>query len=200
MNKIDTIFYFSLVFSFSGFSQPGTAKLTSEKKVPSQIVEISIPSKFKGSKLEKKTLNVPKGYKVSLFHTGQLSKCRFMDWGPDSVLYVANMNSGDILALPDRNHDLVADTCMVAARGAYGHCVTFFEDAMYVAEEKKVLRLTETDKECNYETRSIFIDSILRGKKRTPVGHTKNVGSFMPMISPGRTAEFMPGAHGTALE
>lgn len=82
------------------------------------------------------------------------------------------MNSGQVLALPDKDHDLSADTAIVAASNAFGHDLKFYRGEMYVAEERQVLKLTDKDKDGIFETRSVFIDSILPGKQRPPGGHT----------------------------
>jgi glucose/arabinose dehydrogenase len=118
------------------------------------------------------TLNVPEGYKASVYYRGRLSKSRFMCWGPDSMLCVANMNSGEVIGLPDGNRDGTADTAIVVASDAYGHDVKYFRGALYVAEEKRVLRFTNPDANGTFTARDVFIDSILPGKKRPPGGHT----------------------------
>jgi glucose/arabinose dehydrogenase len=151
--------------------QPKSA-LTPVIEIKLVPVKLKVHGKFKDKMHGEYIVNIPEGYEAFLFHTGGFSKPRFMAWGPDSVLHIANMNSGEIIALPDKNHDHVADTAIVAAKDAYGHDVKFFKKDMYVAEELKVEKFTDKDGDGIYETRSIFIDSILPGKQRPAGGHT----------------------------
>lgn len=153
-------------------AQPGAVPITPVVPVPLAKQKLEIPEKFKSSMPGDYYVNIPAGYKATLFYTGGFSKPRFMAWGPDSVLYIANMNSGEIIALPDRNHDHIADTAIVAVKNAYGHDLAFYENEMYVAEEMKVEKFSDQDKDGIYETRRILIDSILPGKFRPPGGHT----------------------------
>jgi glucose/arabinose dehydrogenase len=160
------------------YSQPGTAKLTPEHKIKLVPQKIKVPEKFKSKMSSEHTVNIPEGYEATLFYTGNLSKPRFMAWSPDSVLHIANMYSGEIIALPDRNHDHIADTAIVAAKDAYGHDVKFYKKDMYVAEELRVEKFSDNDGDGIYETRSVFIDSILPGKQRPPGGHTSRTIVF----------------------
>ena len=109
---------FGLLFLFV-FCQaqelPATVHMTPVKETKLVPVKLVVPEKFKGKIKDDLVLNVPEGYTAKVFYTGGLSKARFFAWGPDSVLYVANKNSGEIIAMPDRNHDGVADTAIVVA-------------------------------------------------------------------------------------
>jgi len=166
--KINTIlkFFIPLVFAFncSGQSgtvkQPETVKLTPVKDIKLIQQELIVPQKFKEALPFNYTVNIPQGYRASIFYAGRVSKCRFMTWGPDSVLYVANLHSEEVLALPDKNHDNIADTVIVAAKNANGHDVKFYNGAMYVAEENKVLKFIDNNKDGIFEDRSVFIDDI----------------------------------------
>jgi len=172
IKKNTTRICIAFLFPVYCIAQPGTAKLSPEKSIPLQKRKVEVPSKFKAQLPGDHYVNIPAGYTATLFYAGRLSKPRFMAWGPDSVLYIANMNSGEIIALPDRDHDHVADTAIVAAKDAYGHDVAFYKNDMYVAEEQKVEKFSDKDGDGVYETRVSFIDSILPGKLRPPGGHT----------------------------
>lgn len=147
-------------------------ELTPEKQIKLLSQDIAVPEKFKKNLLQNYRVNVPKGYKTSIFYVGRLSKPRFITFSPLGVLHVANMNSGEIIALPDFDHDLIADTAIVVASNAFAHDVKFYNKAMYVAEELKVEKFTDEDENGIFETRTTFIDSILPGKQRIPGGHT----------------------------
>ncbi|MBC8124445.1 MAG: PQQ-dependent sugar dehydrogenase, partial [Candidatus Kapabacteria bacterium] len=106
-------------------------------------------------------VSIPRGWTASVFFAGSaLDKGRFMSWGPDSVLFVANMNRGNILALPDVNRDGIADTSIVAAQGfSTGHDVRFWRDTMFVSQESGVVKLWRTDPtKYVYDQRQIIID------------------------------------------
>ncbi len=153
-------------------AQRGTANLTPIVNSELKRVELHQPAKYKNKKLDGKTLEVPPGYEATIFYAGRLSKPRFMAWSPDSVLHVACMKSGEIIAMPDKNGDGIADTAIVAAKDVFGHDVKFFRGNMYVATELKVFKLSDNNKDGYYETRTVFIDSIQPGKQRPPGGHT----------------------------
>jgi len=107
-----------------------------------------------------------------VFYAGRLDKARFMAWSPDSVLHVANKSSGEILALPDRTHDGEADITIVVAKDFESpHDLEFYNGALYVAEELRVVRLTDANNDGLYETRSVFIDNIAQGAQLGGGGH-----------------------------
>lgn len=164
------IFLISLCFSFCCINIPETETLTPEKKIKLVSQKLN-PGKFKDKMSGNYSVNIPEGYSAIVFYAGNLSKARFMAWSPDSVLHVANMNSGLVIALPDRNHDHIADTAIIAADNAFGHDLKFYKKDMYVAEERKVIKFSDKDGDGIYETRAIFIDSILPGKNQAGIGH-----------------------------
>ena len=133
--------------------------MTPVKEAKLVPVKLIVPEKFKGMIKDDLVLNVPEGYTAKVFYAGGLSKARFFAWGPDSVLYVANKNSGEIIAMPDRNHDGVADTAIVVASGFHkSHDLKFYQGAMYVAEEQRITKCTDENGDGIYETKKVFID------------------------------------------
>jgi glucose/arabinose dehydrogenase len=135
--------------SYAIAQEPGSIPWT--PKVSGGLVStaIAVPERFRAIAIdsEKQRLNIPVGWTASVFAAGtELLKPRFMAWGPDSVLFVANMNRNNILALPDRNRDGIADTVVIAARGfTTGHDVRFWRDTMFVAQEASVVKLWRSD-------------------------------------------------------
>lgn len=155
--------------------------MTPVKNMKLVPVHLVVPDKFKRFVPDDHILNVPEGYKVSVFYAGRLSKPRFLAWGPDSVLYIANKNSGEIIALPDKNHDGVADTAIVAASGFYkSHDVVFYKGAMYVAEERRVIKCLDRNHDGIYETRSVLIGNIVKGATQPGGGHDTRTIVFDP--------------------
>ena len=152
---------------------PGTVRMTPVKETKLVPVKLIVPEKFKGMISDDLVLNVPEGYTAKVFYTGGLSKARFFAWGPDSVLYVANKNSGEIIAMPDRNHDGVADTGIVVASGFHkSHDLKFYQGAMYVAEERRIMKCTDENGDGIYETKKVFIDEIGKGSRQPEAGMT----------------------------
>lgn len=159
-----------------------TVKMTPVKQAKLVPVKLIVADKFKGIINDDLVLNVPEGYTAKVFHTGRLNKPRFFAWGPDSVLHVANKNSGEIIALPDRNHDGVADTAIVVSSGFHNsHDLKFYKGAMYVAEERRVTKCTDENGDGIYETKKVFIDDIAKGARRPGGGHDTRTIVFDPV-------------------
>jgi glucose/arabinose dehydrogenase len=151
---------------------PGSTYTTPTRDLGLQPQAIEVPAQFRQF-VPIQNVNIPAGWRAKVFYAGSLlSKPRFMAWSPDSVLHVADMNAGRIIALPDRNRDGVADTAIIAASGVFAHDVKFYNGAMYAAEERRVLKLTDANRDGVYETRSTFIDGIAEGAMQPGGGHT----------------------------
>lgn len=153
----------------AALAQPGTVPMTPHVDVPLVTTSVVVPAKFQGMNMDGHTLNLPEGWRVNVFYAGTgLNKPRFLTWGPDSVLYVANVTSGRVMALPDKNpRDGVADTAILAADNVFGHDLKFYNGAMYVAEAGKVIRLTDDNGDGYYESRNDIITGIPTGGNHT---------------------------------
>jgi glucose/arabinose dehydrogenase len=133
---------------------------------PLHRTPVIVPQRFAGMYPDDQSLWLPEGWRMQVFHAGDLGKPRFLDWSPDSVLHVADLNLGRVIALPDRNRDGVADEAITVAENVEAHDVAFFRGAMYAAEETRVLKLVDADLDGVYETRTTFIEGLPAG------GHT----------------------------
>lgn len=135
----------SITSLFAQEATPGTSPWTPVEAAPLVRVAITVPAKFQSLALNPAVhgVNIPAQWTASIFFAGAaLNKPRFLAWGPDSVLFVANMSGGNILALPDTDRDGVADMSVVAATGfSFGHDVRFHRDTMYVSQEAGVVKL-----------------------------------------------------------
>lgn len=86
-------------------------------------------------------LQVPTGFTISVF-ASDLAGARLMAVSPDGVLYVARQSKGEVVALPDRDHDGRADTTEVIASGlARPHSLAFHKGHLYIATNPAVLRM-----------------------------------------------------------
>ena len=155
--------------------------MTPLKKTKLVPVRLIVPAQFKDKIHGDHVLDIPDGYSVRVFYAGRLDKPRFFAWGPDSVLYVANKNSGEIIALPDKNHDGIADTAIIAASGFHlSHDVAFYNGALYVAEERRIMKCTDENNDGIYETKKVFIDNIAAGARQPGGGHDTRTIVFDP--------------------
>lgn len=144
---------------------PGTIQLTHRISDDTTLVQVTVPQRFlgriRGWSDDRSKLRVPSGWTVNVFYGGpELNKARFLAWGPDSTLYVANMSAKNILALPDRDGDGVADTVITALSEGleYAHDIRFYRDTLFVCQERGVLKCWSTNKDHRYDRRITLID------------------------------------------
>jgi glucose/arabinose dehydrogenase len=100
-------------------------------------------------------ISVPPGFAIRIFAQG-LNSPRLMAFGPDGVLHVAVMGAGQIVRLPDRNHDGIADGIEIVAKGlGQPHNLEFHDDAWYVAERDRIEKF-----DVAWQTRELVTDNI----------------------------------------
>jgi glucose/arabinose dehydrogenase len=89
-------------------------------------------------------LTVPAGFKVAVF--AKVSGVRFMAVGPGGVVYATQPRSGQVVRLPDANHDGVADAVQVVASGlSEPHGLAFHKGMLWVANTDGVVRIPLAD-------------------------------------------------------
>ncbi len=155
------IILFALFTLSSVIAFAQSAQLTPVSNIGLYTATVEVPAKYVDAFPEGRTLSVQSNYKVSVFHTGGMSKPRFMAFSPAGVLHVSDMNAGKVWALPDADKDGVADTMITAASGFSGnHDVTFYKGAMYVSETTRIWKCTDENGDGIYETKTIFISDI----------------------------------------
>ena len=127
-----------------------------------QTVEVEVPARFRNDVPEGLTVNVPPGFSVKVFAAGNLfRKPRLMAFDDDGVLHVGNMRRGQIVALPDRDGDGVADEQIVSLRGfVEGHSLAFYKGDLYVGDENRVERARDNDGDLVYEEREVILSLI----------------------------------------
>lgn len=157
----------------------GTANLTPVGNLGLRSTTVSVPARYAATVRTPLKVNLPPGFQANIYYKGMLSKPRFMAFGPDSVLFVANPSGNRILALPDRDRDGAADTAIVAATGLNGvHDVKFFDGAMYATTSTQVHKFTDSNGDLVYETRSVFIDGIAATAANPTGGHSTRTVLF----------------------
>jgi len=124
---------------------------------------------------EETALQVPAGFEANMFAQG-LNNPRFMAFGPDGVLYVAERGNGRIVALPDSDGDGLADGIREFAGSLdQPHSLVYHEGAWYVGVPSGVIRLEDGDGDGVAEQRTAVVDNLpASGSHRT------------------RTVEFLP--------
>ena len=153
---------------------PRTIKMTPKVDLNLKSVHLVVPEKFKGMVPDDLRLNLPPGFSVKVFAVAGLRGPRMMAFNKDGVLHVANMKAGNatefeprggpssqIVALPDRDNDGVADTVIVAAGGLrWANSLVFYKGDMYVADTHQIVKFTDADSDLVYEKREVFADNI----------------------------------------
>ncbi|HEX6384122.1 MAG TPA: PQQ-dependent sugar dehydrogenase [Anaerolineae bacterium] len=120
-------------------------------------------------------VSVPPGFAVDVFAQG-LNGPRFMDFGLDGVLYVAERGNDRIVALPDGDGDGAADSVRVFADNLDGvHSVAFHEGAWFAGIPSGVVRLEDSDGDGTADSRTVLIDDYPTGG-----AHNTRTVAFLP--------------------
>jgi len=164
-----------LLFAQDDNYPPGTIQMTPKVDLNLESVPLIVPKKFQGMVPESLTLNLPPGFSVKVFAVTGLRGPRMMAFNKDGVLHVANMKAGiadefqphgndftsQIVALPDRDNDGVADTVIIAADSLrWANSLVFYNGDMYVADTHQIVKFTDSDGDLVYEKREVFADNI----------------------------------------
>ncbi len=109
---------------------------------------------------EQAELQLPPGFEANVFAEG-LNNPRFMAFGPDGVLYVADRGNGRIVALPDDDGDGVSDEIREFAGSLdQPHSLVYYEGSWYVGVPSGVIRLEDSDGDGVAEKRTVVVDSL----------------------------------------
>jgi glucose/arabinose dehydrogenase len=197
-----------LLLAQEGEYPPGTFQLTPRLDLGLAPVAVVVPEEFSGLVPEDLSVNLPPGFSAKVYAAPGLRGPRFMAWSPDGVLHVANMKagaatefgaapdrkSGQIVALPDRNRDGVADTALVVAEGFWwANSLAFHDGDLYVADTHQVVRCRDGDGDGVYEERQKVADlpRAAEGEREHHVTRTlvfdKQAGQFY--VSVGSTCD-----------
>ena len=120
-------------------------------------------------------VTVPAGFEANVFASG-LSNPRFIAFGPDGVLYVADRGNGRIVALPDVDGDGVADGEVVLAEDLdQPHSLVYHEGSWYVGVPSGVVRLQDTDGDGAADEWQTIVDDL-----PTDGSHRTRTVEFLP--------------------
>ena len=120
-------------------------------------------------------VRVPPGFTVDVFAEG-LDGPRFIAFGPDGVLHVAERGAGRVVALPDADDDGRADAIRpLAADLDRPHSLAYHAGAWYVGVPSGVVRLADADGDGTAEARTTIIDDLPADGV-----HTTRTVAFLP--------------------
>ncbi len=117
-----------------------------EPGVPGAVT-LNIPASLSDQKnfTVARQFNLPPGFEVSLFSAG-LGAARFMAFSPQGDLYVSLPRLGKVWAMPDHDHDGVADEVITFAEGLKNpHGLAWHDGYLYIAAEDQVVRGRDDD-------------------------------------------------------
>ena len=152
----------------------GTIQMTQREHLGLERVAVAVPPQYADLVPAGLELNVPPGMGARVFAAG-LQGPRFMAFSPQGVLHVANMKvdgknefspprdddvipapevmRGQILALPDKNGDGVADETIVAVDNLWwATSLAFYQGDLYVGDRHAVRRFRDGDGDGVYES------------------------------------------------
>lgn len=120
------------------------------------------------------SLQLPQGFRANVFASG-LNQPRFITFGPDGALYVADRANNRIVYLPDANGDGQADATKVFADNIpLPHSVVYHDGVWYVGVSSGVIALTDTNGDGTADQRQTLIDSYGQ------FGHSTRTVLFLP--------------------
>ncbi len=114
---------------------------TPEAPVASVRTALAVPAQFRnGPFAPERALTLPPNFSASVFAAG-LPGARMLALAPNGDLFVSRKDSGEIVALPDRDRDGTSDPPQTFASGlAKPHGLAFRGGYLYVAQEASVIR------------------------------------------------------------
>jgi glucose/arabinose dehydrogenase len=119
-------------------------------------------------------LVVPPGFRISVFASGLIG-ARLMTVSPEGVLLVARRRTHEVVALPDKNKDGVAEPEVILTGQTNAHSLAFRGGYLYIATTPAVMRVRWTNGAPD-GTPSVFVDL----PTSTPAVHTSRTINFGP--------------------
>lgn len=128
-----------------------------------QEIPLIVPEKWKIEELDDRTLNLPPGFRMSVFASG-LGHARFMASDSDGNLYLSQPKDGTISVIPDMDRDGIGDQVIVFSQGLnQPHGLAFNDGWLYVAENDRVQRLKDEDGDLVADLKEMVIPDIPSG-------------------------------------
>src|SRR5262245_9231043 len=99
-------------------------------------------------------LKLPGGFRISVF-ASDLQGARLMTVSPEGVLLVARRRTNEVVALPDRDHDGVAEPSVVLSGLTNAHSLAFKGGFLYIATTPGIVRVPWVDGKPSGEPRTV---------------------------------------------
>ena len=107
------------------------------------------------------------GFVVDIFAEG-LSGPRFIAFGSDGVLYVAERGNDRVVTLPDRDGDGVADEVVLFAENLEGvHSLAYFEGSWYAGLPMGIVRITDSNGDYSADSKKTVYENYTQGQHNT---------------------------------
>lgn len=91
-------------------------------------------------------ISLPDGFAIRIYAQNLNGRPRFMTIGLDGHLYVSLIDRGQVVRLPDRDGNGLADGVEVIASGLNApHGIEFYNGSLYIASVDRITRLTGPD-------------------------------------------------------
>jgi glucose/arabinose dehydrogenase len=120
------------------------------------------------------TIKIPEGFRVARFASG-LNGPRFIRFGPEGLLYVAERGANRIVTLADHDRDGSAEHQTVFADHlTRPHSLVYHQGAWYVGVPSGIVRLRDSDGDGVAEQRQVLIDDYPTS------GHSTRTVEFLP--------------------
>jgi glucose/arabinose dehydrogenase len=131
---------------------------------PAQEIILGVPEQYRqGPFATQRVLVAAPDVRVSVFAAG-LGKARFMALSQEGDIYLSVPNRGQILVLPDKNGDGVADEQIVFADGLdRPHGLAFRGRELVVAETGRLISLMDTDADLRADVKEVLSEDVPAG-------------------------------------
>ena len=108
-------------------------------------------------------IKLPDNFKINTF-AENLKGPRFMALSPDKVVFVTELRSGQVIALPNLNNDGIADKQIVKAKYLkYPHGIAFYKDWLYIGETHQIVRFKYTGYKNPLGNKEIIVPNLPTG-------------------------------------
>ena len=112
-------------------------------------------------------VRVQEGFTINVF-AEDLAGPRFIAFGPDGVLYVAERGENRIVALPDEDSDGRADAVISFAEGLDSvHSLAYFEGSWFAGLPLGIVKLTDENGDLSADSRTTIYENYTSGQHNT---------------------------------
>ncbi|MEO5702925.1 MAG: PQQ-dependent sugar dehydrogenase [Gammaproteobacteria bacterium] len=151
------------MLSVSASDTPISATSTPIATKATQRVMVAVPAEYRRPLRKKRILMAPPGFHIAVF-AEDLGKARFMAVSPAGDIYLSVPPKGQVLVLPDRNKDGVADRVVVFADDLdQPHGLAFRGNELIVAENSRLTRLVDTNSDLRADVKTVVSNDIPGG-------------------------------------